>query len=128
VTADLLPKLFDDIACGAIELDEAVTQLADADRAADVATLVAARARLDPSIAARALESAAQETVAMLCRAAGLGVNGYAALLRMRRRHGRPLDGSFSALAAAYVNRPRPTPRQVTEALVAPKEDAAEPV
>jgi hypothetical protein len=126
VTADFLPKLFDDLASGAVQLDEAVTQLADRDRERDIALVLGARLALEHSIVERSLARGAQDAATMLCRAAGLGVNGYSAILRMRRRRGHALNGSFSSLVAGYAKRPRLTPGELAEAL-AIDETAAEP-
>jgi hypothetical protein len=81
-----LDVLMDQIARGLINLDEAVTALADADAAPDVAKLLAERVDLRANTIVRALCALAEEPAALLCRAAGMKVNGYSAIMRMRRR------------------------------------------
>jgi hypothetical protein len=80
--ADLLERLAD----GLVLLDDVVTELADADAADRVMTLVAGRIGLSRTQAVRALECISDEALAALCRAAGLTANGFSAVLRMRRR------------------------------------------
>ncbi len=73
-------------AAGVMGLDDAVAELADADGAAAIAVMIADRVRLRPEMVSRALEADSDEAISVLCRAAGLRINSYSALLRMRRR------------------------------------------
>lgn len=79
---------------GLLAPDEVITELADADCATALATVVAERTRLAPALVLRALDDESDETISIMCRAAGLRINGYSALLRMRRRRNRGLDSA----------------------------------
>ena len=79
---------------GLLAPDEAITELADADCTAALAMVVAERTRLAPAMVLRALEDESDEAISVMCRAAGLRINGYSALLRMRRRRNRGLDSA----------------------------------
>ncbi len=116
-TTDLIDGLQCDLKEGAITLDEVVIRFADEGRTQDIAALVAGRLALDPETVARALMARWQEAAAMLCRTAGLGANGYSAVLRLRRRAGRTLDAAPAPLLAAYLQRPRLSREALTEAL-----------
>ena len=126
MTADLLQQLRDDVASGAVQLDEAVTQLADLDCESEIAALIGGRTCIEVSAVARAFAAGSQEPVALLCRAAGLSVNGYSAVLRMRRRSGRSLGGSVSALLGAYQSRPKFTRVQLADSLQRYADEIAE--
>jgi hypothetical protein len=117
MSADVLQTLLTELAEGAVTLDDAVIGLADADRGGDIAALIAARLAVDADIVGRALTARWQEAAATLCRTAGLGANGYSAVLRMRRRAGRTLDASPAALLAGYLKRPRASREELTELL-----------
>jgi hypothetical protein len=97
---------------GLIAVDEALAELADADCGQAIAALVAERVRLDAALVLRALEAGDDQAISVMCRAAGLKINGYSAVLRMRRRHGRgagtaPTDALtfFSSLSRASAER-----------------------
>ena len=99
-------------ATGLMGLDEAVAELADADGTAAIAVMIADRVRLRPEMVSRALEADSDEAISVLCRAAGLKINSYSALLRMRRRGRRGLDSApshaltfFSDLTPASAER-----------------------
>ena len=99
-------------ASGLIAADEALAELADADCGAVIAALVAERVKLDAALVLRALEAGDDQAISVMCRAAGFKINGYSALLRMRRRHGRgtgsaPTDALtfFSSLSRASAER-----------------------
>jgi hypothetical protein len=117
MSTDHLETLQSELADGAVTLDEAVIRLADADRTADIAALIGGRLAVDADLVARALTTRWLEAAAMLCRTAGLGTNGYSAVLRMRRRAGRTLDASPSALLAAYLQRRRASREELAEVL-----------
>jgi hypothetical protein len=98
-------------ASGLIAADEVLAELADADCRAAIAALVAERVQLAPAVALRALEAGDDQAIAVMCRAAGFKINGYSAVLRMRRRHGRgagsaPTDALtfFSSLSRASAD------------------------
>jgi Uncharacterised protein conserved in bacteria (DUF2336) len=71
---------------GMLAHDETLVELADADCADAVATMIAERMRIRQELVTRALESESDEEISVLCCAAGFKVNSYSALLRMRRR------------------------------------------
>jgi hypothetical protein len=97
-----LPELENDIALGIMTLDEAVVALADAERAEDLAALLARRLGIVHEGARRILASAAEQPAALLCRAAGLSLNGYSAVLRLRRRGRRGPAPNPTVLLSAY--------------------------
>jgi hypothetical protein len=117
MSTESLQALLRDLAEGAVTLDEAVIGLADADRTGDIAALVGARLKVEADVVARALTSGWPEAAAVLCRTAGLGTNGYSAVLRMRRRAGRTLDASPATLLAAYMQRRRASPEELAKLL-----------
>ena len=97
---------------GELAADEALAELADAACAAAIAALVAGRIRLPAVLVLRALEANDDQAISVMCRAAGYRSNGYSAVLRMRRRHGRgagsaPTDALtfFSSLSRASAER-----------------------
>jgi 23S rRNA C2498 (ribose-2'-O)-methylase RlmM len=85
---------------GLLELDDALTELADADCAAAIAVMIAERVDLRAELVSEALEAPTDETISVICRAAGFRINSYSALLRMRRRQNR---GTASAPAYALT-------------------------
>jgi hypothetical protein len=99
-------------ASGLLAADEALAELADADCTTAIAALVAERVRLDAALVLGALEAGDDQPISVMCRAAGFKINGYSAVLRMRRRHGRgagsaPTDALtfFSRLSRASAER-----------------------
>jgi hypothetical protein len=82
---------------GLLALDEALAELADADCIIAIAAVIAERTRLAHDQVVRALEAESDEPISVMCRAAGFSLNGFSALLRMRRRRNH---GSRSAAAA----------------------------
>ncbi|MGD9847256.1 MAG: hypothetical protein AB7O60_16680 [Variibacter sp.] len=94
--------LNDDLQRGLVAIDDVVIELADQDRESDIVTLLAARARLDREAAANALGADTDAPVGLVCRAAGVRLNGYSAILRMRHRRGQGERASPSALLRAY--------------------------
>jgi uncharacterized protein (DUF2336 family) len=108
-----LDVLMDQIAQGLINLDEAVTALADAGAAPDVAKLLADRVDLRADTIVRALCASAEEPAALLCRAAGMKVNGYSAIMRMRRRRRRGSQGAPAELLERYQQIPVETAQRV---------------
>ena len=97
---------------GVLAPDEALTELADSDCEAAIAALIAERVRLEPGVALRALQTEDDQTISVICRAAGFRINGYSAVLRMRRRRGRGAGSApsealtfFSSLSHASAER-----------------------
>src|SRR5258706_14393501 len=98
---------------GMLALDDALTELADADCVAAIATLIAARIDLRVELVSQALDAPTDETISAMCRAAGFRINSYSALLRMRRRQNRGTDSApaynaltfFSDLSPASAER-----------------------
>ena len=83
-------------------LDDAVTELADRARRAEIAELLAVRLGFENARVVAALAAPQEEPLALLCRAAGLSLNGYSAVLRMRWRKRRDRAASPAALLEAY--------------------------
>lgn len=73
-------------ASGQLAHDETLAELADADCADALATVIAERMRIRQELVGRALVAESDELISVLCCAAGFKVNSYSALLRMRRR------------------------------------------
>src|SRR4051812_33002466 len=86
---------------GFLALEEALVELADANCIGTIAAVIAERVKLQPEIVARALADESDEPISVMCRAAGFSLNGFSALLRMRRRrhHG---SGSSARDALAF--------------------------
>ena len=83
VTHRSLPQMQSDIALGVLALDDAATELADAGRLQDLASLLAGRAAFSLDSALHILEDCAETPIAVLCRSAGFSLNGYSAVLRL---------------------------------------------
>lgn len=96
--------LNDELKRGFIGIDEAVIELADQNRERDIAVLLAARALLDMDAVVGALGADVDAPTVLVCRSAGVKLNGYSAILRMRHRHGRGEGQSPSTLLRAYQN------------------------
>jgi uncharacterized protein (DUF2336 family) len=101
-----LAVLVDHLDRGLVSLDEAIIELSDVDATPDVAKLIADRVELRPDTVMRALCAPSDEPVTLLCRAAGVKVNGYSAVVRMRRRRRRGTDGSPTQLLEQYQQIP----------------------
>ena len=84
-----------------------MTELADAGRDRAIAGLLALRVPLGEGEICGVLEAQLEEPAPILCRAAGLSINGYSAILRMRRRKRRATALAPSALLHAYRELPR---------------------
>lgn len=82
-----------------LALDEALAELADANCIATIAALIAERVRLQADIVAQTLDAASDEPISVMCRAAGFSLNGFSALLRMRRRRNCGSRSAADALA-----------------------------
>jgi hypothetical protein len=108
-----LGVLVEQVERGLMKLDEAVTELADADATPEVAKLIADRVALRPDTVTRALCALADEPVVVLCRAAGLKMNGYSAIVRMRRRRRPGSDCSPAQVLEKYRQIPLETAQRV---------------
>ena len=84
---------------GLLALDEAMVELADANCVVTIAAVIAERVKLQPDIVARALDAESDESISVMCRAAGFSLNGFSALLRMRRRRDHGSRSATEALA-----------------------------
>src|SRR3954465_9213234 len=71
---------------GLLALEEALVELADANCVVTIAAVIAERLRLQPDVVARSLDAESDEPISVVCRAAGFSLNGFSAILRMRRR------------------------------------------
>lgn len=107
-------------ASGLLAVDDALTELADADCAAAIAGMIAERVSLAADMVSRALDAESDEAISVICRAAGFRINSYSALLRMRRRRNRGTESApayalmfFSDLSPASAE--RLLPRMVAE-------------
>jgi len=108
--------LVDRVADGFVLLDDAVIELADADAVGDIARLISQRIDLTADRVVRAIDAPSEAALMVICRCAGLGVNGFSAILRMRRRHG-PTSGTPSQVLVAFLNTPWETARRVVAML-----------
>lgn len=108
-----LELIMDHVARGLTRLDEAVVELADVDAAPDVAKLIADHVELRADTVTRALCATADAPVALLCRAAGLKINGYSGIVRMRRRRRRGLEHSPEQVLEQYQRIPLETAQRV---------------
>ena len=81
-------------------IEDAITKLADGGAAPLVADLIAERLDVKPDLVLGALETMPDDPATALCRAAGLSVDAFSAVLRMRRRHQRGAIGPQEALGA----------------------------
>ena len=86
-------------AAGLLALDEALAELADANCVVTIAAVIAERVRLQPDMVARALDTESDEPISVMCRAGGFSLNGFSALLRMRRRRNHGTRSATQALA-----------------------------
>ena len=99
---------------GYLLLDDTVIAFADADHIAGIVLLIARRTGLSSATVARALETKSSGPATLLCRAAGLGVNGFSAVLRMRRRRLREEGLSPAHVLADFLQ----TPMEVAQGAV----------
>lgn len=84
---------------GLLALDEALIELADANCVVTIAAVVAERIRAQPDAVARFLDAESDEQISVVCRAAGFSLNGFSAVLRMRRRRNHGSRSATEALA-----------------------------
>jgi hypothetical protein len=91
---------------GALLFGEAVLELADADHLVDVAALIGRRLRLPSEIVVRNLFALDVQPAMLICRAAGLDLNGFSAVLRLRNRRKRRSDPPPADALRDYVTSP----------------------
>ena len=84
---------------GLLALDEVLAELADANCVVTIAAMIAERIRVAPETVARTLDAESDEPISVMCRAAGFSLNGFSAVLRMRRRRNHGSRGAAEALA-----------------------------
>ena len=89
---------------GLLALDEALVELADANCVATIAAVIGQRLKLQPEMIVRALDADSDETISVMCRAAGFSLNGFSALLRMRRRRHHHHGSSSARDALAFFS------------------------
>jgi hypothetical protein len=87
---------------GLMLLDDAVVELADADETLGLAGLIAERLGLEPEDVVRAIAVPSEQLLTVLCRAAGLNINGFSAVLRMRCRTRGAIHSPALALTAFH--------------------------
>jgi uncharacterized protein (DUF2336 family) len=85
-----------------LSIDDAVIELADTDRAIPLAKLVGGRGDVREDTVIRALFARSEEPIMLICRAAGLSINAFSAVLRMRRRRRRGNYGSVGESLRSY--------------------------
>ena len=78
--------------------------------------LLSRRIDLPPDRVVRAVEAPSEAALTVICRAAGLNVNSFSAILRMRRRH-LPSDVSPAEVLGAFIETSLGTARQVVSML-----------
>ena len=105
----------DQITDGYLLLDDTVVAFADADHTAGIALVIARRTGLAAATVARALAAKSSGPAKLLCRAAGLGANGFSAVLRMRRRRLREEGLNPAHVLADFLQ----TPMEVAQGAVA---------
>ena len=98
--------MLEQVTHGYVLLDDAVTAFADADQVAGLAVLVGQRIGLPVAAIERALDTKAPGPVTLLCRAAGLGGNGFSAVLRMRRRRLREAGVNPAHVLSDFLQTP----------------------
>jgi hypothetical protein len=91
--------ILDRKARGMLALDEAVVELADANCIVTIAIVIAERLRVQPDMVANSLAADSDESISVLCRAGGFSLNGFSAILRMRRRRNHGSASAAEALA-----------------------------
>ena len=104
---------------GLLALDEVLAELADADCEAAIAALVAERVRLEMGVVLRALQAGEDQAISVMCRAAGFKINGYSAVLRMRRRHGRGAGSAPTDALTFFSSLSRPSAERIVQQLAA---------
>jgi hypothetical protein len=111
-----LQAVLDGVTDGLVLLDEAAIKLADADAVEAITVLLSRRIDLSAERVMRAIEAPSEAALTVICRAAGLNVNGFSAILRMRRRR-LPGGVSPAEVLATFLETPLVTARQVVSML-----------
>ena len=94
------------VADGYLLLDDTVIAFADADHIPGLVLLIARRTGLPSSAVEHALAAKSSGPATLLCRAAGLGANGFSAVLRMRRRRLRGESVNPAHVLADFLQTP----------------------
>src|SRR5262249_45532167 len=94
------------VADGYLLLDDTAIAFADADHVAGIVLLIARRTGLSATTVGHALAVQSCGPVTLLCRAAGLGANGFSAVLRMRRRRLREEGLNPAHVLADFLQTP----------------------
>ena len=115
--------MIEQVSQGYLLLDETAMTFADADHVAGVALLVARRTGLSVAAVERALDAKSSGAVTLVCRAAGLGANGFSAVLRLRQRRLRDDGLNPAHVLADFLQ----TPMEVAQGAVGMIKDDAEP-
>ena len=87
---------------GLLALDDVLVELADADCVTTIAALIAGRLRMKPDMVGGALDAGSDEPISVMCRAAGFNLNGFSALLRMRRRRNQGRQSAAAGLGVLF--------------------------
>src|SRR5262245_4661687 len=108
-----LEVIIDELERGVLKLDDAVVELAELDATPSIAKVISRRVALRPDTVTRALLESADEPVALLCRAGGVELGGYTAVVSMRRRRRRGSESAANKLMEQYREIPLPTAQRV---------------
>ncbi|HEX2217081.1 MAG TPA: hypothetical protein VHG27_10390 [Xanthobacteraceae bacterium] len=119
MTRRALADIEDEVALGAARIDDAAIELADADRVGELAALLASRLSIPQVDTVRILGGRPEQPVALLCRGAGLSLNGYSAVLRMRCRQRASRLAGPEALLHDYLKLARLPARELSNRLQA---------
>jgi len=111
--------VLEEVTRGYVLLDDAVIAFADADDVAAIAFIVGGRTGLPSTVVERAFKAKSTGPATLVCRAAGLGVNAFSAVLRLRRRRLREDSVNPAHVLADFLQ----TPMQVAHGAVAMMKD-----
>jgi hypothetical protein len=117
-----LAAVVEQVADGYLLLDDTAIAFADADHIAGIVLLIARRTGLSAATVGRALATQSCGPATLLCRAAGLGANGFSAVLRMRRRRLREEGLNPAHVLADFLQ----TPMEVAHGAVTMMKDNEE--
>jgi hypothetical protein len=102
-----LEELTDQIAAGTLRFGDAVIELADADQVSELAVLIGGRAGVASDALGRDLFAPDETPLMRTCRAAGLDLESFSAILRLRRRRGVFGASDVGRLLRAYQAMPQ---------------------